>query len=58
MREAEALQSLGATVFSGESEVSLAMSVFLMRQLGATEEQIELEQKRIRQTGIFFEQKV
>lgn len=57
MREAEALQSLGATVFSGESEVSLAMSVFLMRQLGATEEQIELEQKRIRQTGIFFEQK-
>ena len=52
MREAETLKSLGAIVFSGENEVSLAMSSFLMRELGATEEQIEFERERMRQANM------
>ena len=50
MMEAEMLCSTGASaVFSGESEVALAMSEFLMRDLGATDEQIEREHRRIRE---------
>ena len=35
-------------VFSGEGEVALAMTEFLLRQLGATAEQIDRERERIR----------
>lgn len=52
MREAEALKSLGAIVFSGEREVSLAMSGYLMQRFGATQEQIAFEQERMRQADI------
>lgn len=49
LREAQDLQSDQAVaVFSGEGEVALAMSVYLMRAFGATEEQVEQERRRIR----------
>lgn len=35
-------------VFSGEGETALAMSSFLMRQLGSTDEQIDRERERVR----------
>lgn len=34
--------------FAGESEVAMSMSEFLLRELGATEEQIERERRKIR----------
>ena len=49
LREAEALRAGGAeVVFSGEGAVALALSTFLLRELGATDEQVETERRRIR----------
>ena len=49
LRELPALRGAGADiVFSGEGEVALAMTEFLLRQLGATAEQIDRERERIR----------
>jgi CPA2 family monovalent cation:H+ antiporter-2 len=49
LREASALSQAGAdTVFSGEGEVALSMTEFMLRQVGATPEQIDRERERIR----------
>lgn len=49
VRETAALRTAGANaVFSSEGEIALAMSAFLMRQLGATDEQIDRERERVR----------
>lgn len=49
LREIPALRRVGAdAVFSGEGEVALAMTDFIMRQLGASGEQIDRERDRIR----------
>jgi CPA2 family monovalent cation:H+ antiporter-2 len=49
LREISELRSAGADiVFSGEGEVALAMTEFLLRQLGATPEQVDRERDRIR----------
>jgi CPA2 family monovalent cation:H+ antiporter-2 len=49
LREAASLRSAGAdVVFSGEGEVALAITEFMLRQVGATPEQIDLERDRIR----------
>lgn len=49
LREAEALRREGAkAVFSGEGEVALAMSTYLLRELGASAEQIDRERDRVR----------
>lgn len=50
LREAEALCRNGATaVFSGEGEVALSMAVYLLKELGATAEQVDNERRRIRE---------
>src|SRR6185295_16831982 len=49
LREATALRQAGAdTVFSGEGEVALSMTESMLREVGATPEQIERERDRIR----------
>ena len=49
LRELPALRKAGADiVFSGEGEVALAMTEFLLRQLGASADQIDRERARIR----------
>jgi len=49
LREASALRQAGAdSVFSGEGEVALSMTEFMLRQVGATPEQIDRERDRIR----------
>ena len=49
LREAERLREAGANaVFSSEGEVALSMTEFLMRRLGATDEQIDRERERVR----------
>ena len=49
LREASVLRLAGAdTVFSGEGEVALSMTEFMLRQVGATPEQIDRERDRIR----------
>lgn len=49
LREVPPLRRAGAdAVFAGEGEVALAMTEFLVGQLGATEEQIDRETNRIR----------
>ncbi len=49
LREAATLRRAGAdVVFSGEGEVALAMTEFMLRQVGATPEQIDFERDRIR----------
>jgi monovalent cation:H+ antiporter-2, CPA2 family len=49
LREHRALRAAGADiVFSDEGEVALTMTEFLLRQLGATAEQIDRERARIR----------
>ena len=49
LREVQALHRAGAdVVFSGEGEVALTMTEFLLRSLGATPEQIDRERGRIR----------
>jgi monovalent cation:H+ antiporter-2, CPA2 family len=48
LRELPALRDAGADiVFSGEGEVALAMTEFLLRRLGATADQIDRERERI-----------
>jgi CPA2 family monovalent cation:H+ antiporter-2 len=48
LRELQKLRDAGAdAVFSSEGEVALAMTAFLMRQLGATDEQIDRERDRV-----------
>lgn len=49
LKESTALRAAGADeVFSSEGEIALSMTASLMRQLGATDEQIDRESKRIR----------
>ena len=49
LAELPELRNAGADiVFSGEGEVALAMTEFLLRQLGATPEQVDRERGRIR----------
>lgn len=49
LREVDEVRAAGAdVVFSGEGEVALAMTEYLLRTLGATPEQIERERGRIR----------
>lgn len=49
LKEAAALREAGATdVFSSEGEIALSMTASLMRQIGATDEQIDRESSRIR----------
>jgi len=49
LRDINALRQAGAdAVFSGEGEVALNMTDLIMRQLGATPEQIDRERERIR----------
>jgi len=48
LRDLPALRQAGAdTVFSGEGEVALTMMEFILRQIGATHEQIDRERDRI-----------
>lgn len=49
LREAQALRAKeSVAVFSGEGEVALTMSLYLMQLFGATEEQMVRESRRIR----------
>jgi monovalent cation:H+ antiporter-2, CPA2 family len=49
LREVPALRRAGADgVFTGEGEVALSLTEFLLRQLGATDEQVDRERDRIR----------
>ena len=49
LKESQKLREAGANaVFSSEGEVALAMTAFLMRLLGATDEQIDRERERVR----------
>jgi CPA2 family monovalent cation:H+ antiporter-2 len=49
LREGAALQQAGAdSTFSGEGEVALAMTESLLRELGATPDQIDRERDRVR----------
>ena len=44
-----ALREAGANaVFTSEGEIALSMTAFLMRQLGATDEQVDRERRRVR----------
>ena len=59
LRESPKLREAGANaVFSSEGEVALAMTAFLMRQLGATDEQIDRERDRVRAELFEVEQSV
>jgi monovalent cation:H+ antiporter-2, CPA2 family len=50
LRDVPPLRKAGAdVVFSGEGEVALTMTEFLLRQLGATEEQIDRQRERMRE---------
>jgi CPA2 family monovalent cation:H+ antiporter-2 len=50
LREIPALRRAGAdAVFAGEGEVALSMTEFILRQLGASDEQIDRERDRIRE---------
>jgi CPA2 family monovalent cation:H+ antiporter-2 len=49
LREMPALRRAGAdAVFAGEGEVALTITEFILRQLGATAEQIDRERERMR----------
>jgi CPA2 family monovalent cation:H+ antiporter-2 len=49
LRESPPLREAGADrVFAGEGEVALAMTEFVLRELGALPEQIERERHRVR----------
>ncbi|EHJ47257.1 sodium/hydrogen exchanger [Solidesulfovibrio carbinoliphilus subsp. oakridgensis] len=49
LREAAVQCRAGAqAVFSGEGEIALSMTAYLMRELGATDEQIDRERDRVR----------
>jgi CPA2 family monovalent cation:H+ antiporter-2 len=50
LNQADALRKAGANeVFTSEGEVALAMTGFLMRQMGATDEIIDRERERVRE---------
>lgn len=50
VRDTPLLKRAGATVvFSSEGEVALSMTEFLLRQLGASDEQVDREKHRIRE---------
>lgn len=50
VNEARALRKMGVTeVFSGEREVALAMSEFLLRDLGAPDAYVQTELDRLRE---------
>lgn len=50
LREAPALRTAGADgVFTGEGEVALAMTEFILGRFNATREQIDRERERIRE---------
>ncbi|MFT3882889.1 MAG: cation:proton antiporter [Gemmatales bacterium] len=49
LREVEPLQQAGAdAVFAGEGEVAISLTEFILRELGATPEQIDREGERMR----------
>jgi CPA2 family monovalent cation:H+ antiporter-2 len=49
LRDVNEMKLTGAdAVFSGEGEIALAMSAFLMKALGSTDEQIDHERERVR----------
>jgi monovalent cation:H+ antiporter-2, CPA2 family len=49
LRETGKLREAGANaVFSSEGEIALSMTEFVMRQIGATDEQIDRERDRVR----------
>lgn len=49
LKEIAPLRAAGASaIFSGEGEVALSMTEFILRQLGATAEQVDRERDRIR----------
>jgi CPA2 family monovalent cation:H+ antiporter-2 len=51
LRDVEKLRKAGAdAAFSGEGEVALAMTEFMLTRLGATPEQIDRERDRVHQT--------
>ena len=51
LRDVEKLRKAGAdAAFSGEGEVALAMTEFMLSRLGATPEQIDRERERIHET--------
>jgi CPA2 family monovalent cation:H+ antiporter-2 len=48
LRDVEKLKKAGAdAAFSGEGEVALAMTEFVLKRLGATPEQVDRERERI-----------
>jgi CPA2 family monovalent cation:H+ antiporter-2 len=50
LRDSEIMKSAGAdVVFSGEGEVALAMTEHVLRELGATPEQIDRERQHVRE---------
>lgn len=50
LKEVESLEKAGANaVFSSEGEVALSMTEFLLREMGATDEQIERERTHVRE---------
>ena len=49
LREAAAQRRAGAqAVFSGEGEIALSMTAYVLHELGATDEQIDRERERVR----------
>jgi monovalent cation:H+ antiporter-2, CPA2 family len=49
LRDVGALQEAGAAaVFSGEGEIALNMTDYVLRKLGATDEQVDRERERVR----------
>ncbi|KHK01207.1 cation:proton antiporter [Desulfovibrio sp. TomC] len=49
LRDAAAQRRAGAqAVFSGEGEIALSMTAYLLHELGATDEQIDRERERVR----------
>lgn len=48
MREAQVLRKSGHSIFSGEEEVALSMSTSLLRNMGATDEQVTRERVETR----------
>ncbi|MGV3533223.1 MAG: cation:proton antiporter [Chthoniobacteraceae bacterium] len=53
LQESEALMKAGAdAVFASEGEIALSMTEFMLRELGATDEQIDRERLRVR-TDLF-----
>ena len=49
LRDRSDLMRMGAdTVFSGEGEVAMALAEYLLKDLGATPEQIDRERDRLR----------